>query len=101
MKETRRNVTKTMKRNKMINILPPKKTKNKKGNNAHKKNNQIVQVRVVPLISLLPYLVWSTQGASSGLLKNVILKCALDDFAAEIAKFIEYVRCRRFSPVCV
>lgn len=42
-----------------------------------------------------------TQGASrTGFLKNEILKCALDDFAAEIAKFIEFLLCRRFH-VCV
>lgn len=101
---SRRSVHKKRDENKkMINTLPKKVTKR------IKRISKLYRLTAPWWVTvhgtrhtwyLLPYLMYAQGASRTGFLKNEILKCALDDFAAEIAKFIEFLLCRRFR-VCV
>lgn len=85
----------------MINTLPEKVTKHIKSiSKLYRLTATTVGDGARYTWCLLPYLMYAQGASRAGFLKNEILKCALDDFAAEIAKFIEYLLCRRFR-VCV
>lgn len=82
----------------MINTLPEKVTKHIK--RISKLYRLTAPWWVTVHSTLMSYLMYAQGASRTGFLKNEILKCALDDFAAEIAKFIEFLLCRRFR-VCV